>query len=147
MQRPDTRAPSLKILDVANFELLCELDALQEVGRGAIVAFQLDLRIHKRDHVGDRHGPLRQRGSAPEKGARNTMHFLLLYDVVDDYVDRRGPFRAEHLSLIQKAHDRGELVMAGALADPADGAVLVFSLLRNLPNRLRKPIRTFATAW
>ena len=54
------------------------------------------------------------------------MHFLLLYDVVDDYVERRAPFRAEHLSLIRKAHDRGELVMAGALADPADGAVLVF---------------------
>jgi hypothetical protein len=54
------------------------------------------------------------------------MHILLFYDVVDDYVDRRGPFRAEHLSLIQKAHGRGELVMAGALADPADGAVLVF---------------------
>jgi len=54
------------------------------------------------------------------------MHFLLLYDVVDDYVERRAPFRAEHLSLIQKAHGRGELVMAGALADPADGAVLVF---------------------
>lgn len=54
------------------------------------------------------------------------MHILLFYDVVDDYVERRGPFRAEHLSLIQKAHGRGELVMAGALADPPDGAVLVF---------------------
>jgi len=53
-------------------------------------------------------------------------HFLLFYDVVDDYVKRRGPFRAEHLSLIQQAHNRDELVMAGALADPADGAVLVF---------------------
>jgi hypothetical protein len=61
------------------------------------------------------------------------MHFLLLYDVVDDYVDRRGPFRAEHLSLIQKAHDRGELVMAGALTDPADGAVLVFRGLSPQP--------------
>src|SRR5512143_4118581 len=54
------------------------------------------------------------------------MHFLLFYDVVDDYVERRAPFRAEHLSLIRKAVDRGELVMAGALADPVDGAVLVF---------------------
>jgi len=54
------------------------------------------------------------------------MHFLLFYEVVDDYVSRRAPFRAEHLSLIQKAHDRGELVMAGALSDPPDGAVLVF---------------------
>jgi uncharacterized protein len=54
------------------------------------------------------------------------MHFILFYEVGDDYVERRGPFRAEHLGLIQQAHDRGELVMAGALADPADGAVLVF---------------------
>ena len=54
------------------------------------------------------------------------MHFLLFYDVVDDYVERRAAYRAEHLSLIQKAHDRGEVVMAGALADPADGAILVF---------------------
>jgi uncharacterized protein YciI len=54
------------------------------------------------------------------------MHFLLFYDVVDDYVERRGPFRVEHLSLLRKAHDRGEVVMAGALADPADGAVFVF---------------------
>ena len=54
------------------------------------------------------------------------MHFLLFYDVVDDYVERRGPFRAEHLALIRKAADQGELLMAGALADPADGAVLVF---------------------
>jgi uncharacterized protein YciI len=54
------------------------------------------------------------------------MHFLLFYDVVDDYVDRRGPFRAAHLALIKNAADRGEVVMAGALADPADGAVLVF---------------------
>lgn len=54
------------------------------------------------------------------------MHYLLLYDVVDDYVDRRGAYRAEHLSLLRKAHDRGELVIAGALAEPADGAVLVF---------------------
>lgn len=54
------------------------------------------------------------------------MHFLLFYDVTDDYVERRGPFRAEHLGLIRQAHERGELVMAGALADPADGVVLVF---------------------
>jgi uncharacterized protein YciI len=54
------------------------------------------------------------------------MHFLLFYDVVDDYIERRGTFRSDHLSLIQNAADRGELVMAGALADPVDGAVLVF---------------------
>jgi uncharacterized protein YciI len=54
------------------------------------------------------------------------MHFLLLYEAADDYMERRGAFRAEHLALVQNAHDRGELVMAGALAEPADGAALVF---------------------
>ncbi len=54
------------------------------------------------------------------------MHFLLIYDAGEDYVERRASYRAEHFALIQKAHDRGELVMAGALADPTDGAILVF---------------------
>jgi len=54
------------------------------------------------------------------------MHQFLLYDVVPDYVERRAPFRAEHLALAQAAHARGELVLGGALADPVDGAVLLF---------------------
>lgn len=54
------------------------------------------------------------------------MHYLLLYDVVPDYVERRAPFRAEHLALARAAHARGELVLGGALADPVDGAVLLF---------------------
>ena len=53
-------------------------------------------------------------------------HWLLLYELVDDYLDRRGPLRPEHLGLAESAHERGDLVMAGALADPADRAVLVF---------------------
>jgi uncharacterized protein YciI len=54
------------------------------------------------------------------------MYYLLLYDVVDDYLERRGMFREAHLNLARKAHERGDLVLAGALAEPADGAVLVF---------------------
>jgi uncharacterized protein YciI len=54
------------------------------------------------------------------------MHYLLFYDVVDDYVTRRAAFRNEHLALARQAHERGDLVLAGALADPPDGAVLVF---------------------
>jgi len=54
------------------------------------------------------------------------MHWLLLYELVDDYLERRTPLRPEHLGLAQAAHERGDLVMAGALSDPADGAVLVF---------------------
>ncbi len=54
------------------------------------------------------------------------MHTILFYDVVDDYVERRASFRQLHLDLARQAQQRGELVLAGALADPADGAVLVF---------------------
>ncbi len=57
--------------------------------------------------------------------------FLLFYDVVPDYVERRAPLREEHLRLVREAHARGELSLAGAHFDPAteayDGAVLVFT--------------------
>jgi uncharacterized protein YciI len=54
------------------------------------------------------------------------MYYLLFYDVVPDYAERRTPFRAEHLALAEAAVERGDLVMGGALADPIDGAVLLF---------------------
>lgn len=54
------------------------------------------------------------------------MHYLLFYDVVDDYVNRRAPFRGAHLALAREAVARGELVLGGALANPHDGAVLLF---------------------
>ena len=53
-------------------------------------------------------------------------YFALFYDVVEDYVARRAVFREEHLRLAREAHRRGELVLAGALTDPADRALLVF---------------------
>ena len=54
------------------------------------------------------------------------MHFLLIYDVSPDYLARRGEYRNEHLRLAWDAHARGELLLGGALADPADGAILLF---------------------
>jgi uncharacterized protein YciI len=54
------------------------------------------------------------------------MHYLLFYEVVDDYVNRRGPFRSAHLALAREAVARGELVLGGAFANPSDGAVLLF---------------------
>ncbi len=54
------------------------------------------------------------------------MHFLLIYDVSPDYLARRGEYRNEHLRLAWDAHARGELLLGGALAEPADGAVLLF---------------------
>lgn len=54
------------------------------------------------------------------------MYWLLFYDYVDDYMERRTPIRPEHFAWANEFRDRGELVMAGAFADPADGAALVF---------------------
>jgi uncharacterized protein len=54
------------------------------------------------------------------------MYFLLLYELVDDYPERRVPLRDDHLALARAAYERGELVLAGAFADPADAAALVF---------------------
>src|SRR5438067_944117 len=53
-------------------------------------------------------------------------YYALFYDVVDDYLERRAAFREEHLQLARAAHDRGELLLGGAFADPADKALLVF---------------------
>lgn len=53
-------------------------------------------------------------------------YFALFYDVVDDFLSRRAAFREEHLRLAHEAHRRGELVLGGALSDPADKALLVF---------------------
>lgn len=54
------------------------------------------------------------------------MHYILFYDVGDDFVTKRAQFRAVHLALARQAYERGELVLAGALAEPPDGAVLIF---------------------
>jgi uncharacterized protein len=53
-------------------------------------------------------------------------HFLLFYEAGSEYLERRPQFRGEHLRHAWDAADRGELVVAGALADPIDGAVLMF---------------------
>ena len=54
-------------------------------------------------------------------------HFLLFYDVADDYLQRRAQFRNAHLEKAWTASADGTLMLAGALADPVDGAVLLFT--------------------
>ena len=53
-------------------------------------------------------------------------YYALFYDTVTDFIAGRAAYRAEHLRLVQEAHARGELVLAGALAEPSDRALLVF---------------------
>jgi uncharacterized protein YciI len=54
------------------------------------------------------------------------MHYLLFYDVGPDYIQRRNEFRKEHLTLAWASNSKGELILGGALADPVDGAILLF---------------------
>jgi len=54
------------------------------------------------------------------------MHYLLFYDGADGYAERRMPFRSAHIAYARNAVSRGDLVLGGALAGPADGAVLLF---------------------
>jgi uncharacterized protein len=54
------------------------------------------------------------------------MHYLLFYDVVDDYITRRQPLRSAHLAYTEPFVQRGELILGGALAAPADAAILLF---------------------
>lgn len=55
------------------------------------------------------------------------MHYLLFYEVGEDYVSRRAEFRDAHLEKAWAASARGELVLGGALSNPVDGAVLLFA--------------------
>jgi len=53
-------------------------------------------------------------------------HFLLMYEVGPEYMERRPEYRSEHLKLAWEAAERGELLLGGALTEPVDGAVLLF---------------------
>src|SRR3954453_10353671 len=74
-------------------------------------------------------------GRAPPRGDRTRAgagevlmpYFALLYDVVPNFAERRMVVREHHLRLIREANGRGELLLAGALGDPPDGALLVFN--------------------
>jgi len=53
-------------------------------------------------------------------------HHLLLYEYVENMLERRGPHREAHLDRIRAERDAGRIVMAGALGDPPTGAAIVF---------------------
>ena len=63
------------------------------------------------------------------------MYLLLEYALVDDYLERRAALRDEHLALARAAHERGELLLVGALPDPYDRALLVWTADREVVER------------
>jgi uncharacterized protein YciI len=75
------------------------------------------------------------------------VYYILFYEVVDDHVTRRAPYREEHLRLLNEAHGRSELVMAGVFSARSTARRSSFA-----PTTLRfqdaspRAIRTSATA-
>ncbi|SNS17298.1 hypothetical protein SAMN06893096_102343 [Geodermatophilus pulveris] len=63
------------------------------------------------------------------------MHLLLEYTLADDYLQRREALRADHLALVRAAHERGEVLLAGALPDPYDRALMVWTAPREVVER------------
>ena len=53
-------------------------------------------------------------------------YYMLIYSLQDNYLKDRGKYREEHLGLAKDAAERGDLVLGGAMDDPADEAILIF---------------------
>lgn len=66
-------------------------------------------------------------------------YFALMYELVDDYLTRRSQFREQHLKMANERKARGEIVLAGAFADPPDKALLIFDADdRSVPENFAK---------
>lgn len=65
-------------------------------------------------------------------------HFLLIYDVGPDFVQRRDAHRQEHLALAWRAAATGELLLAGALEPPTEQAFLLFRGAREAAERFAR---------
>ena len=79
------------------------------------------------------------------------MHLLLEYELAEDYLERRAALREDHLALARAAHERGELLLAGALPDPHDRALLVWTADRDVVERFAAGdpyvVHGLVTAW
>jgi len=79
------------------------------------------------------------------------MHLVLEYALADDYLERRPALRDDHLALARAAHERGELLLAGALQDPYDRALLVWTAPREVVERFAEDdpyvVQGLVTGW
>jgi uncharacterized protein len=79
------------------------------------------------------------------------MHLLLEYTLAEDYLERRAALREDHLGLARAAHERGELLLAGALPDPYDRALLVWTAPREVVERFAEQdpyvVHGLVTGW
>jgi uncharacterized protein YciI len=54
--------------------------------------------------------------------------FVLTYEYVPDVLEKRTPFRAEHLANAKAWNARGKLKVLGAFDPPSDGALGIFDV-------------------
>lgn len=54
-------------------------------------------------------------------------HVLLTYTLSPDYLERRPEFRGAHLAAAWAAADAGDLLLGGAVGDPVESALLLFT--------------------
>jgi len=53
-------------------------------------------------------------------------YYILFYETSENYIQDREAFRVQHLAQAKDAQEAGHLLLAGALEDPADEAILIF---------------------
>jgi uncharacterized protein YciI len=79
------------------------------------------------------------------------MHLVLEYTLAGEYLERRAALREDHLALARAAHERGELLLAGAMPDPYDRALLVWTAPRDVVERFAEQdpyvVQGLVTAW
>jgi uncharacterized protein len=79
------------------------------------------------------------------------MHLLLEYALTGNFLERRAALRDQHLALARAAHERGELVLAGAMPDPYDRAMLVWTAPREVVERFAENdpyvVQGLVTGW
>ncbi len=52
--------------------------------------------------------------------------FAVFTQFVEGAAEKRAPFREAHLAHIRELHERGMLLMGGALQNPMDSGLLIF---------------------
>lgn len=57
--------------------------------------------------------------------AENLPTFVVTYQYIPGMVERRTPYRQDHLAWLRGRAEEGRMILAGATLDPVDTAVLI----------------------
>mmetsp|Transcript_1063 Transcript_1063/g.1606 ORF Transcript_1063/g.1606 Transcript_1063/m.1606 type:complete len:110 (+) Transcript_1063:37-366(+) len=53
--------------------------------------------------------------------------FVIQYKFVEGILEKRAPYRSEHLKILQRRSESGDCLLGGAFMEPADGSILLFN--------------------